>query len=71
MNYIKKRYYRIIESVVKKILLSKNNLNNKNLDKAIRSAIYNVKNNKDGLNLSIFALCLSMTDAAKLLFCEI
>ena len=53
MNYIKKRYYRIIESVVKKILLSKKNLNNKNLDKAIRSAIYNVENNKDGLNLSI------------------
>ena len=53
MDYIKKRFYRIIESVFKKILLSKKSFNNKNLDKAIRSAIYNVKNDKNGLNLSI------------------
>jgi len=39
-NYLKKRYYRITESLIKKILLYKNNTKNDALQKAIRSAIY-------------------------------
>ena len=39
-KYLKKRYYRIIESLIKKILIYKNNSKNNTLQKAIRSAIY-------------------------------
>ena len=39
-KYLKKRYYRIIESLIKKILIYKNNTKNITLLKAIRSAIY-------------------------------
>ena len=39
-KYLKKRYYRIIESLIKKILIYKNNSKNDTLQKAIRSAIY-------------------------------
>ena len=39
-KYLKKRYYRIIESLIKKILIYKNNSKNITLLKAIRSAIY-------------------------------
>ena len=54
-KYLKKRYYRIIESLIKKILIYKNNSKNSTLQKTIRSAIYNTtdenkilfSNNKD------------------------
>ena len=39
-KYLKKRYYRIIESLIKKILIYKNNSKNSTLQKTIRSAIY-------------------------------
>jgi len=39
-EYLKKRYYRIIESLIKKILIYKNNSTNNNLQKTIRSAVY-------------------------------
>ena len=39
--YLKKRYYRIIESLIKKIIKFKNNSKNNTLQKTIRSAIYN------------------------------
>ena len=39
-KYLKKRYYRIIESLIKKILIYKNNSKNSALQKTIRSAIY-------------------------------
>ena len=53
--YLKKRYYRIIESLIKKAIRFKNNSKNNNLQKTIRSAIYNTtdenkilfSNNKD------------------------
>ncbi len=40
MKYFKKRYYRVLESVIKKILKVKKT-KNKNLQKTIRSAIFN------------------------------
>ena len=53
--YLKKRYYRIIESLIKKAIRFKNNSKNNTLQKTIRSAIYNTtaenkilfSNNKD------------------------
>mgnify|MGYP001444136384 CR=1 FL=1 len=39
-KYLKKRYYRVIESLIKKILIYKNNSKNNTLQKTIRSAIY-------------------------------
>jgi FkbM family methyltransferase len=39
-TYLKKRYYRIIESLIKKILRFKNNSKNNTLKKTIQSAIY-------------------------------
>ena len=39
-KYLKKRYYRVIESLIKKILIYKNNSKNSALQKTIRSAIY-------------------------------
>ena len=53
--YLKKRYYRIIESLIKKAIRFKNNSKNNTLQKTIQSAIYNVtdenkilfSNNKD------------------------
>jgi len=39
-TYFKKRYYRIIESLIKKVLRFKNNSNNNTLKKTIQSAIY-------------------------------
>ena len=46
-EYLKKRYYRIIESLVKKILIYKNNSTNNYLQKTIRSGIYyTTKKNK-------------------------
>ncbi len=39
-KYLKKRYYRVIESLIKKILIYKNNSKNATLQKTIRSAIY-------------------------------
>jgi len=39
-KYLKKRYYRIIESLIKKILIFKNKSKNSALQRAIRSAIY-------------------------------
>jgi len=38
--YLKKRYYRIVESAIKKVLNFKNNSNNISLEKTIQSAIY-------------------------------
>ena len=38
--YLKKRYYRIIESLIKKVLRFKNNSKNNTLKKTIQSAIY-------------------------------
>ena len=53
--YLKKRYYTIIESLIKKAIRFKNNSKNNTLQKTIRSAIYNTtdenkilfSNNKD------------------------
>ena len=53
--YLKKRYYRIIESLIKKAIRFKNNSKNNTLQKTIQSAIYNTTdenkilflNNKD------------------------
>ena len=53
--YLKKRYYRIVESLIKKAIRFKNNSKNNTLQKTIRSAIYNTtdenkilfSNNKD------------------------
>ncbi len=46
-KYLKKRYYRIIESLIKKILIFKNKSKNSALQRAIRSAIYyTTKENK-------------------------
>ena len=53
--YLKKRYYRIVESLIKKSIRFKNNSKNNTLQKTIRSAIYNTtdenkilfSNNKD------------------------
>ena len=53
--YLKKRYYRIIQSLIKKAIRFKNNSKNNTLQKTIRSAIYNTtdenkilfSNNKD------------------------
>ena len=46
-KYLKKRYYRIIESLIKKILIYKNSSKNTDLQKTIRSAIYyTTKNNE-------------------------
>ena len=39
-TYLKKRYYRIIESLIKKVLRFKNNSKNNTLKKTIQSAIY-------------------------------
>ena len=41
MKYLKKRYYRVLESVIKKIIRVKKKSKNKNLQKTIRSAIFN------------------------------
>tara|TARA_A100001011_G_scaffold376903_1_gene440003 strand:+ start:419 stop:1303 length:885 start_codon:yes stop_codon:yes gene_type:complete len=41
MSYLKKRYYRIIESIIKRIIKIKENSKNKNFKRTIRSAIYN------------------------------
>ena len=38
---IKKRYYRLIESLIKQIYKYKNSSQNINIDKAFKSAIYN------------------------------
>ena len=54
-KYLKKRYYRTVESLIKKVLRFKNNSKNNTLQKTIRSAIYNTtdenkilfSNNKD------------------------
>ena len=54
-TYLKKRYYRIIESLIKKVLRFKNNSKNNTLKKTIQSAIYHTTdknkilftNNKD------------------------
>ena len=45
--YLKKRYYRIIESTIKKILNFKNTSKSIYLKKTIQSAIYNTSNNKE------------------------
>ena len=39
-KYLKKRYYRIIESLIKKVIRFKNNSKNNSLKKTIRSAVY-------------------------------
>ena len=49
--YLKKRYYRIIESLIKKIIRFKNNLKNNTLKKAIRSAVYHTAQ-KNGILFS-------------------
>ena len=38
--YLKKRYYRIIESLIKKVIRFINNSKNNSLKKTIRSAVY-------------------------------
>lgn len=50
--YLKKRYYRIIESAVKKFLKYKNSSNNIALEKTIQSAIYNSSINEKVLFLN-------------------
>jgi len=49
--YLKKRYYRIIESLIKKIIRFKNNLKNNALKKTIRSAVYHTAQ-KNGILFS-------------------
>ena len=53
MNYLQKRYYRIIQSVAKKITKIKNSSKDEKFKKAIRSALYSEKSNKDEIMLSI------------------
>jgi len=63
MNKLKKKYYRIIESVAKKIIRFKDNSKNENFKTAIRSAIYytSMATNKlifstiNGINYVLFA----------------
>ena len=45
---MKKKYYRNIESIIKRFLYISKNTKNKNLQEAISSAIYRVFNNKNG-----------------------
>ena len=40
MKYFEKRYYRIIQSIAKKIIKIKNSSQDKEFKRAIRSAIY-------------------------------
>ena len=53
MKYFEKRYYRIIQSIAKKIIKIKNSSQDKEFKKAIRSAVYLEKSNKDEVRLSI------------------
>ena len=53
MKYFEKRYYRIIQSIAKKIIKIKNSSQDKEFKRAIRSAIYLEKSNKDQIRLSI------------------
>jgi len=47
MMYLKKRYYRIIESLVKKILKIQKKSKNENFQKMIRSAVFNSELERD------------------------
>ena len=47
--YSKTRFYRIVESIIKKFLTFKNNSKNINLHRTIRSAIYNTSKNRSTL----------------------
>ena len=49
MNNTKKKYYRILESIIKKILLIEKKSSNENLKKMVRSAIYNSNLKKNRL----------------------
>ena len=50
--YLKRRYYRIIESIIKKILNLKHSSKNVNLQKTIQSAIYNASDKEKILFLN-------------------
>mgnify|MGYP003956053449 CR=1 FL=1 len=52
MTYIKKRYYRTLESVIKKMIKMKNNSENNNFQRSVRSAIFNSGTKEDKLLLS-------------------
>ena len=49
MNNTKKKYYRILESIIKKIILIEKKSSNENLKKMVRSAIYNSNLKKNRL----------------------
>ncbi len=53
MKYFEKRYYRVIQSIAKKIIKIKNSSQDKEFKKAIRSAVYLEKSNKDEVKLSV------------------
>tara|TARA_Y100000294_G_C8551929_1_gene335673 strand:- start:86 stop:952 length:867 start_codon:yes stop_codon:yes gene_type:complete len=71
--YLKTRFYRIIESIIKKFLIFKNNSKNNDLLRTIRSAIYNTSKGKNTLFLNNNDLKLALYNndvVCKMLFID-